>query len=158
MSDLIHHPAHYTAHPILPGESWDYAGEMMFDRGSAFKYAWRCLDKGNPVQDLQKCGVYLDREARALWVAHKSAARLHLRLKHHVQASEALTAYYRSMSEQGQDLDSDVPGHLPEGQERAYVREVMQAETALVCVAILHGDQDMARASVKRALALAPLL
>jgi hypothetical protein len=31
---------------------------MMFNPGNAFKYVWRCEDKGNPVQDLEKARTY----------------------------------------------------------------------------------------------------
>ena len=52
MSDPVKHPAHYT---WIPGvECREVARECSFNVGSAIKYLYRHLHKGNPVQDLRK--------------------------------------------------------------------------------------------------------
>jgi hypothetical protein len=67
MTDLINHPAHYTAgaietinileqaaahapHPVLAGLQWQ-----------CLKYLLRMWLKGNPIQDAQKARWYLNR-------------------------------------------------------------------------------------------------
>lgn len=62
MNSKIHHPIHYNQNPYGL-ECIDYAEHMGFNLGNAFKYVWRCLDKGKPVEDLEKALVYLERPA-----------------------------------------------------------------------------------------------
>jgi hypothetical protein len=50
--DVINHPKHYT---WIPGiECRDVVRHMSFNVGSAVKYAWRHMHKGNPIQDIDK--------------------------------------------------------------------------------------------------------
>lgn len=56
----VTHPSHYTAHPIISGECWDYAQHL--DNGaefSAFKYFFRHGSKGKALQDVEKGIWYL---------------------------------------------------------------------------------------------------
>lgn len=59
--DNINHPAHYKNHPS-GRECIEIAGQMSFTLGNAFKYAYRCTEKGNPLDDLKKCRWYLEYE------------------------------------------------------------------------------------------------
>ena len=63
--DAVNHPAHYTQGGIecldaiessMTAE--EYAGYL---KGNVLKYLWRYRNKGNPVQDLEKAGFYLNR-------------------------------------------------------------------------------------------------
>jgi hypothetical protein len=59
MSDdpMVLHPPHYgTAR--FGVECIAFTRLMMFNPGNAFKYVWRCEDKGTSVQDLEKALVY----------------------------------------------------------------------------------------------------
>lgn len=56
----VTHPSHYTSHPIISGECWDYAQHL--DNGaefSAFKYFFRHGSKGKALQDVEKGIWYL---------------------------------------------------------------------------------------------------
>lgn len=62
-NDPVNHPSHYTQgniecidamQNIMTKES--FAGYL---RGNAFKYIWRCEDKNNPVEDIDKAIWYL---------------------------------------------------------------------------------------------------
>lgn len=60
----VEHPSHYTQGGI---ECWDAMRSCMSEdefrgylRGCAIKYLWRCNDKGNYAQDLQKARAYID--------------------------------------------------------------------------------------------------
>lgn len=57
MSDMIHHPAHYTS-GRMGFECIEMTRLMPFCSGNAAKYVFRADDKGNPVQDLEKARVY----------------------------------------------------------------------------------------------------
>jgi hypothetical protein len=62
-SDPVNKPAHYCSHPsgvecILISE------QMNFCVGNAFKYLYRCTEKGNTLQDLLKAQYYIARELR----------------------------------------------------------------------------------------------
>lgn len=56
MTDNINNPEHYKQHKV---ECIEYARYMDFCLGNAFKYVWRCYDKGKPVEDLNKAIWYL---------------------------------------------------------------------------------------------------
>ncbi len=66
MSERVHHPAHYTAHPSGI-ECIDVVEHMGFNLGNAVKYVWRAgLKTDDPIEDLQKARWYLDREIAKL--------------------------------------------------------------------------------------------
>lgn len=67
MSD-INHPNHYTQEDA-PCECIDVAREYPFDIGNSVKYAWRHMDKGNPVRDMCKALRYID-DAFANYTSH----------------------------------------------------------------------------------------
>lgn len=55
---MVAAPPHYTQHRFGDVELHDFTRLMMFDPGNAFKYVWRCEDKGDPVRDLEKARTY----------------------------------------------------------------------------------------------------
>lgn len=62
-TDPVNKPAHYANKQI---EVIDYIDDTVpdcysFYFGNALKYLSRHLNKGNPVQDLEKCKWYIDR-------------------------------------------------------------------------------------------------
>ena len=62
MNDAINHPKHYTS-SHSGHECIEFAERLNFNRGNAFKYAWRAFDKHeNCIEDLKKCAWYLRRE------------------------------------------------------------------------------------------------
>ena len=60
MGDMVHHPRHYTLHPVFTGECHDYAKHMTFDQGNSFKYLWRCAAKGDMEENIRKALWYLN--------------------------------------------------------------------------------------------------
>lgn len=56
MTDNINNPEHYNKHKV---ECIEFARHMDFCLGNAFKYVWRCYDKGKPIEDLNKAIWYL---------------------------------------------------------------------------------------------------
>lgn len=65
MSDPVNHPAHYTNGGI---ECIDAMKAMLsreefigYLRGNAFKYMWRCRNKGKTQEDVQKAIWYQNR-------------------------------------------------------------------------------------------------
>lgn len=61
----VNQPSHYTEQ--VPGiECIDIVSHFNFNRGNIIKYAWRCGDKGNPIEDLEKVKVYADFEIQRL--------------------------------------------------------------------------------------------
>jgi len=63
--DVVNHPSHYVNGGIECIEAIEaqlsleeYRGYL---RGCCNKYLWRCMLKGNPLQDLKKCQWYLSR-------------------------------------------------------------------------------------------------
>lgn len=59
MTDVIHHPEHYTTDPSGV-ECIYFARNLDFCRGNALKYLWRFDLKGKPVEDLDKALQYLE--------------------------------------------------------------------------------------------------
>lgn len=66
--DLVNHPSHYTNKEV---ECIDWMAMFLTDeefegylKGNILKYIWRHKDKGNPCQDLEKAGWYLERLKR----------------------------------------------------------------------------------------------
>ena len=59
--DLINHPKHYTSHPSGV-ECIEVAEELSFCLGNAFKYLFRCSEKGARHADLEKALWYIERE------------------------------------------------------------------------------------------------
>lgn len=57
MSDLIHHPPHYS-NSRFGIECIEFARFMTFPAGNGFKYVWRHEDKNSLEEDLQKALVY----------------------------------------------------------------------------------------------------
>ncbi len=60
-TEAIHHPYHYNAHPSGI-ECIDIIELMPFNVGNAFKYLYRCTEKGKPMEDLRKAQWYIRRE------------------------------------------------------------------------------------------------
>jgi hypothetical protein len=58
---MVNHPPHYMSHPsgveCITVTEW-----MSFTQGNAVKYLWRCFEKGDPVENLEKARWYIDRE------------------------------------------------------------------------------------------------
>jgi len=57
----VHHPDHYNASPSGI-EAIDVLEHLPFNVGTAMKYLWRCDEKGNATQDLEKAMWYVSRE------------------------------------------------------------------------------------------------
>lgn len=65
MPDVVNHPPHYThgdvecIDAIRASMTYDeFAGYL---KGNSMKYLWRYRDKGNEVQDLEKCLWYVEK-------------------------------------------------------------------------------------------------
>ena len=69
-TDPVHHPAHYKA-GASGVECITVTRHMNFNLGNAMKYVWRCNDKHNTIEDLQKAIWYLNDEIERL----KNASR-----------------------------------------------------------------------------------
>lgn len=63
--DMVNHPPHYTAHPAGI-ECIDVIEHMSVNLGSAIRYIWRCMLKGNTLEDIDKAIWYLQREKARL--------------------------------------------------------------------------------------------
>lgn len=63
--DMVNHPLHYNRSPSGV-ECIDVIEHMTFNIGAAMKYLWRCGDKGDPIQDLEKAVWYAQREIQRL--------------------------------------------------------------------------------------------
>lgn len=79
MTDPVNHPSHYTSAPgivltcplcghegVAEVECIDVTRYMSFCAGNAMKYLWRHLEKGNPIQDLEKAVWYIQEEIARL--------------------------------------------------------------------------------------------
>ena len=60
-NDAVNHPQHYTNHSSGV-ECIQIAEYMSFNLGNAMKYIWRCGEKDDAIQDLEKAVFYLQRE------------------------------------------------------------------------------------------------
>lgn len=59
--DMVNHPEHYSKLPNGVGlECIEYAQEMSFCQGNAFKYVYRMGNKDDPQQDFDKAQFYLN--------------------------------------------------------------------------------------------------
>lgn len=58
-------PAHYRSHPSGI-ECIEITRHMNFNIGNSIKYLWRYMDKGDPIENLQKAQWYIDDEIRRL--------------------------------------------------------------------------------------------
>ena len=58
---MINHPPHYKTHPSGI-ECIQITEHMNFNLGNAVKYIWRCEEKHNTIQDLEKAKWYIQRE------------------------------------------------------------------------------------------------
>lgn len=68
-SDPVNHPSHYCSHPSEV-EAIIITERMSFNVGNAFKYLYRCTEKGYTLNDLRKAQWYVNRELemrRKLW-------------------------------------------------------------------------------------------
>lgn len=65
MSDAVNHPVHYNKNPSGV-ECIDVIEHMTLNTGNAVKYLWRCGEKGDAVEDLQKAAWYINREIERL--------------------------------------------------------------------------------------------
>jgi Protein of unknwon function (DUF3310) len=63
MIDNVNHPPHYNSHPSGI-ECIEITKHMNFNLGNAFKYLWRCNDKGKKIEDLEKAKFYIDQEIK----------------------------------------------------------------------------------------------
>lgn len=63
--DPVNHPKHYTSHPSGV-ECITITRHMTFNIGNAIKYLWRCSDKDNQIQDLEKAVWYIKDEINRL--------------------------------------------------------------------------------------------
>jgi hypothetical protein len=61
--DMVNHPPHYNSHPSGI-EQIEVTGHMNFCLGNAVKYIWRCDDKDDAIQDLEKAIFYLNWEIK----------------------------------------------------------------------------------------------
>jgi Protein of unknwon function (DUF3310) len=59
--DPVNRPLHYCSHPSGI-EAIVLTEKMNFNVGNAFKYLYRCTEKGNALQDLKKAQWYINRE------------------------------------------------------------------------------------------------
>lgn len=59
-NDPVNNPSHYSKNDILPGECIDYACQLNGVDFNSFKYVWRHLDKGKPLEDLNKALWYIE--------------------------------------------------------------------------------------------------
>jgi hypothetical protein len=59
--DPVNHPAHYCTHPSGV-EAILLTEQMNFNVGNAFKYLYRCTEKGYTLNDLKKSQWYIKRE------------------------------------------------------------------------------------------------
>lgn len=60
-NDPVHHPKHYTSHPSGV-ECIQITEHLPFCVGNAIKYLWRCDDKHDAIEDLEKAKWYIARE------------------------------------------------------------------------------------------------
>ena len=60
MEDEVNHPKHYNGHKA-DLECIMFTELLPSLAANAFKYVWRCDDKGNKTEDLEKARWYLDR-------------------------------------------------------------------------------------------------
>lgn len=61
--DNVNHPAHYTNDPSGV-ECIQVTQHRNFCIGNAIKYLWRCDEKGNAIEDLQKARWYINQELK----------------------------------------------------------------------------------------------
>lgn len=70
LSDAINHPPHYTHGDIECIDAILAAlgkqGAADYCRGAVIKYAWRCMNKGTPSQDMEKAAWYARKAAELL--------------------------------------------------------------------------------------------
>jgi len=59
----VNHPDHYNASPSGI-EAIDVLEWLPFNVGTAMKYLWRCDEKANAIQDLEKAKWYIERELK----------------------------------------------------------------------------------------------
>lgn len=59
--DAVEHPKHYTSHPSGV-ECITIVEHFPFNIGAAIKYLWRCGQKGDAVEDLEKARWMITRE------------------------------------------------------------------------------------------------
>lgn len=57
VEDVVNKPSHYRQEDGL--EAIDFSYDLTGPWFSVVRYVWRCLDKGNPVQDLEKALRYI---------------------------------------------------------------------------------------------------
>ena len=65
LHDPVNHPKHYTSHPSGV-ECIQITRHMTFNIGNAIKYLWRCGNKDNQTQDLEKAVWYIKDEINRL--------------------------------------------------------------------------------------------
>lgn len=59
--DPVNNPSHYTSHPSGV-ECIQITEHMGFNLGNAVKYIWRCDEKLDAIEDLEKAEFYIKRE------------------------------------------------------------------------------------------------
>ena len=74
IDDEVNHPKHYTGHKA-DMECIMFTELLPSLAANAFKYVWRCDDKGNQTEDLEKAQWYLKRSYYDLCSVGKSMGR-----------------------------------------------------------------------------------
>lgn len=155
--DMVNHPPHYARHSVFYGEAWDYTRHMSFSAGNTFKHAWRCMDKGNPAQDLDKAAWYANRATEGNWgtprLSHMAIQELHAALQEYVQGDRVLVQYYLELDKDG-GLDSPAPATVPLT-DLAAVRRIVAAEAYTAVVFTAMGNQPRVQSALDRAKSLA---
>jgi hypothetical protein len=101
--DPVKHPSHYTSK--VPGiECIQVTQHFNFNQGNVIKYVWRCGEKGNPIQDLEKARQYLDFE-----IARMKAETPAATAPSHIPHEEAYEDNWRGL---GKVESTFAPGRL----------------------------------------------
>lgn len=72
MDDLVNHPKHYATHPSGI-ECIEITEHLSGNLANAFKYLFRCDQKGAKQTDLEKANWYVQRELARLHTLEKSS-------------------------------------------------------------------------------------
>lgn len=89
MTDKVEHPSHYNNHPSGV-ECIEVTEHLSFNLGNAYKYIFRCREKGRPIEDLSKAIFYARRELTRGYV---------LRMEGWEDADDIVPARIRRVSE-----------------------------------------------------------
>ncbi len=87
MDDEVNHPKHYTGHKA-DIECIMFTELMPSLAANAFKYVWRCDDKGNKTEDLEKACWYLQRISNLGFYEKKTGLKVRSLLLKIIDASD----------------------------------------------------------------------